>query len=207
MTVLTRSQTRCPSPYAAIPSGSSTHRSSRHAVAAATTGKPAAAADSHAGGPDARWPEYVLTFDTETTVDAAQALLFGCYRFGRWRADGTIETLEEGLVLRRRPRRDGPSGWAVLQAYAAAEQADTGAPSPLRLRSRRAFVNDVLWHAAYKARALVVGFNLPFDLSRIAVEVGDARGSSAAASRSCSGSTGTRPRRRGVRTGIGRACA
>ena len=34
--------------------------------------------------------------------------------------------------------------------------------------SRREFVDRVFWPIAYKARAQVVGFNLPFDLSRLA---------------------------------------
>ena len=58
---------------------------------------------------------------------------------------------------------------------------------PLHLYSRREFVvkryeprlkrnvTGPFWRAAYKAQALVVGFNLPFDLSRLAVEVKDAR--------------------------------
>ena len=46
----------------------------------------------------------------------------------------------------------------------------------LRLCSRREFVEGVFWQWAYKAGALVVGFNLPFDLSRLAVDWGTARG-------------------------------
>lgn len=42
------------------------------------------------------------------------------------------------------------------------------------LYSRRAFVDKVLWKWAYKERALVVGFNLPFDLSRLAIGWGKA---------------------------------
>ena len=34
--------------------------------------------------------------------------------------------------------------------------------------TRSAFVEDVLWPIGYKAKARVVGFNLPFDLSRLA---------------------------------------
>jgi hypothetical protein len=37
-------------------------------------------------------------------------------------------------------------------------------------------VEDVLYRVAYEARATVVGFNLPFDLSRLAVDCGKGRG-------------------------------
>jgi len=43
------------------------------------------------------------------------------------------------------------------------------------LVSRRAFVNEVFWRYAYKARAIIVGFNLPFDLARLAIGWGPAR--------------------------------
>ena len=43
--------------------------------------------------------------------------------------------------------------------------------------SRTEFAEEVFWPLAYKARALVAGFNLPFDLSRLALECGAARGS------------------------------
>jgi hypothetical protein len=42
--------------------------------------------------------------------------------------------------------------------------------------SRRVFVERVFWRCAYRARAWVVGFNLPFDLSRLAVAFGEGRG-------------------------------
>ncbi len=45
----------------------------------------------------------------------------------------------------------------------------------LLLLSRREFLAR-FYLAAYKARSLVVGFNLPFDLSRLACRVGKARG-------------------------------
>jgi hypothetical protein len=38
----------------------------------------------------------------------------------------------------------------------------------ITLRSRREFVNEVLWPIGYEARAWVVGLNLPYDLSRLA---------------------------------------
>jgi hypothetical protein len=112
----------------------------------------------------------MLVFDTETRIDEAQALTFGSYRF--------IENgrcLEEGLFY----ADDLPTAdRAVLEVYVKSHASGTdrreGVPE-LLLLSRREFLAR-FYLAAYKARSLVVGFNLPFDLSRLACRVGKARG-------------------------------
>ena len=48
----------------------------------------------------------------------------------------------------------------------------------LSLLSRREFVDRVFWRFGYKARAWIVGFNLLFDLARLAVSWGTARSGS-----------------------------
>jgi len=131
------------------------------------------------GTPDSHWPEYVLIFDTETTADAAQLLNFGCYRFCRWTDDGRLICLEEGIFHGDDLPRRFADGHATLKAYVRDHWA-TVAPAQsanMPLYSRRAFVDDVLWKAAggTGARALVTGFNLPFDLSRLAIRWGEAR--------------------------------
>jgi hypothetical protein len=117
-------------------------------------------------------PEFVLVLDTETTVDASQRLLFGSwrtYQHGRCRDEG----LFYGDDL---PAADR----ALLEAYAQTHPADidteTAHPQPLPVLSRRAFLKDVFWKVAYKGRGLVVGFNLPFDLARLGIGWGMARG-------------------------------
>jgi DNA polymerase family B len=45
-----------------------------------------------------------------------------------------------------------------------------------KLRTVTEFVNDVLFVRAYDLRASIVGFNLPFDISRLAIKHGSARG-------------------------------
>ncbi len=104
-------------------------------------------------------PDLILVLDTETQTDAGQALLFGSYRV--YEASGRVR--QEGLF-----HADDldPARLAVLRAYVDDHAADGG--GRLRLRSRRGFLREVFWPIAYKARALVVGFNLPFDLSRLA---------------------------------------
>jgi len=111
----------------------------------------------------------MLVFDTETRTDATQRLLFGSYRFI---VQG--ECLEEGLFY-----ADDMSGSErrILEKYVKIyrpEVSDGGAQQ-LHLLTRHEFVKK-LYRAAYKGRCLLVGFNLPFDLSRIAYDFAAARG-------------------------------
>jgi len=55
----------------------------------------------------------------------------------------------------------------VLVEYCARHAADNG--GQLRLLSRSQFAEWLLWKIGYDARALIVGLNLPFDLSRLAI--------------------------------------
>lgn len=106
-----------------------------------------------------------LVLDTETRTDYAQALLAGSYQIrqvsGRLRQEGLIHgevTAEE---------------MAILEQYVAEHPATNG--GRLRMHSRRSFLRQVFWPIAYQSRARVVGFNLPFDLSRFAYAWGRAR--------------------------------
>jgi hypothetical protein len=105
-------------------------------------------------------------FDTETTTSLGQALLFGCARVYRWDRQALFLREESFFYADDLPIRDAP-GYRVL----AQEAERAGIP----LRSRRAFVNEVFWPVAYKGRAWVVGFNVPFDLARLSVGWGTAR--------------------------------
>ena len=127
---------------------------------------------------DHSWPRRVLVFDTETTTDKTQRLLFGSYRFYQWSdEENQLVCREEGLIYADNLRRTNPKGFACLQEYAETQLAETApdCPDAIWLRSRSEFVDDVLYPLGYQARALIVGFNLPFDLSRIAVDCGAAR--------------------------------
>jgi hypothetical protein len=115
-----------------------------------------------------KWSEYVLVFDTETTTDTSQSLTLGAYRFCRVTSDAEYDCLEEGLLyaddiclrslkIVRDYVKDNPP-----------ENRKDG-PDKLGLYSRSEFVEKVLWEAV-QAGALIVGFNLPFDLSRLAVD-------------------------------------
>ncbi len=129
---------------------------------------------------------HLLVFDTETTIDVAQGLLFGCFRY--LKLDGTsVVTVAEGLIYADDLPHTDPHGFALLQEYVRSRKADVdltylGAePSwELQLISRREFNRRWLWHVGYphnnrRDPAAIVCFNAPFDLSRIAVDVAEAR--------------------------------
>ena len=116
-----------------------------------------------------RVPVAMFVFDTETRTDATQRLTFGSYRFIE-----RGECTEEGLFH----ADDLPlKEWKVLERYAATHRPDIpwARPPRIRLLTLRQFLAR-LFLAAYKGRCLVVGFNLPFDLSRIAHDFLPARG-------------------------------
>src|SRR5580698_8088020 len=125
-----------------------------------------------------KWANPVLIFDTETTVDTLQRFLFGSYRYCHWTEDGQLKCVEEGLVHADDLEESNPEGFKTLREYARSRRADVspGKNTELQLRSRRNFLEKILWPTAYKSRGLIVGFNLPFDLSRLAFDCGKARG-------------------------------
>ena len=155
---------------------------SRLPVAQRTWAEAAASAtpNSRATSRGRRVPDFAIVIDAETTVDATQRLLLGSYRFldlrGEERPVGTC--LDEGLFYGDDlPERDS-AAFAVVRQYAAEQTTDVDPPRrprPLKLLSRREFVDGPFWKSAYKSGALVVGFNLPFDLSRLAVACSPAR--------------------------------
>ncbi|MBA3274583.1 MAG: hypothetical protein H0T72_02220, partial [Chloroflexia bacterium] len=120
----------------------------------------------------------MLIFDTETTTDPTQRLTFGCYRFGRWRRNGSLSIHEEGLFFDDElPERD-PDGFAALRDFAANHDPETEGferNRVLMFRSQADFLDNMLW-PAIQQDALIVGLNLPFDLSRLARDVSPARG-------------------------------
>jgi hypothetical protein len=122
---------------------------------------------TRSGGRDPRWPRHVLVFDTETTTDAAQRLTFGSYRVLRWLPSGGHTLISEGLF-----HADDLADW---DAPALAELARYAASEGVRLISRRDFMDKVFRRVAIDLEGTVVGFNLPFDLSRLAIESGEAR--------------------------------
>jgi len=130
---------------------------------------PQRSGEEQEGRPQKSWrrPKAMFVFDTETRIDATQRLTFGGYRFV---VDG--QCLEEGLFCADDlPKRDR----SVLKKYVEAHRADTSQGNRrVQLLSRFEFLKKI-YKTAYRSRCLLVGFNLPFDLSRLAFDVVPAR--------------------------------
>ena len=103
---------------------------------------------------------WTLIFDTETTSDAGQSLRFGTYQL---RQSG--ELFEAGIFYDPDGLEPGEVG--VLRRHADAYGQ--------KLRTRDEFADEVFFARAYQLRATIVGFNLPFDISRLALSHGPAR--------------------------------
>lgn len=108
----------------------------------------------------AAFDDRVLVFDTETTTDFALRLQFGIYRLY---VAGILE--REGIFY-----GDSSSDreLEIIRSY--------GRKNEITVISRAEFVEKVFFHYVYGLGALCVGFNLPFDLSRIAIRAGIGRG-------------------------------
>jgi hypothetical protein len=117
-----------------------------------------------------KWPKQCLIFDTETTLDPAQKLKFGAYR--RCKLVGRkYVCISEGifhdddlpkneLELLQKFQSDPPT-LAAVEHFPSETQ--------ISLQSRSSFVRRVFWKSV-RGGELIVGFNLPFDLSRLAVK-------------------------------------
>ena len=119
-------------------------------------------------------PTSVLFFDTETTSDQSQALMFGVWRYCII-DDGGLRCTDEGIFYADDLATTDPGGLELLRHYVKQHRASTQASREIRLMSRSEFVNKVFYPAAYHRRSRVVGFNLPFDHSRLAIGVTEAR--------------------------------
>ena len=106
--------------------------------------------------------EWALVFDCETTIDASQALRVGVFQV---RKNGALN--REGLFFDAESLSD--TDIATILAYADAKDLE-----PL---SNADFATDVFLKVGYHWQGSIIGFNLPFDISRIALSHSEARGS------------------------------
>lgn len=117
-----------------------------------------------------KWPRHCLIFDTETTLDPAQTLTFGvfrrcklvgskylCVKEGIFYGDD-VSKLELQLLQRY---KNNPHMLSAAEYFPAETE--------LSLTSRAAFVRDVFWSSVRRGE-LIVSFNSPFDLSRLAIK-------------------------------------
>jgi hypothetical protein len=114
-----------------------------------------------------KWPDSVIVFDTESRITVDQSLTFGVW--GRCKSVGlNYEVIEQGIFY----ADDLPANeLKILRAYMETAVSDVRSfPPRIPLYSRLQFMKKVFWPALKKHGAMVVGFNLGYDLTRIALE-------------------------------------
>jgi len=105
--------------------------------------------------------DYTLIFDTETTTDAAQQIRFGNFQL---RKGGDLEAAGIFYDLDTL----APDEEEILWAYAERRGLTVGTVAE--------FISEIFFPYGYDCRATIVGFNLPFDISRLAIGHDSARG-------------------------------
>jgi hypothetical protein len=121
---------------------------------------------------DSREPpsDWVLVFDCETRTTPDQRLRFGAYQL---RSKGRLFDLgffyEPEVLTDKEDIRVLEDAKANLEAKSEGER--------VRLLTRERFVEEVFFGSGRDVGAHIVGFNLPFDLSRLAIDHYSARGS------------------------------
>ena len=111
--------------------------------------------------PENHNPIIQLIFDTETTIDQYQNLTFGSCLIKTKISTGFKD--DWYLFYGDIPDKDRK----IIEDY--------GSGNNITVMSVKDFIEKVFYPYAYKIRAEVIGFNLPFDLSRLAIGYGMSR--------------------------------
>jgi hypothetical protein len=111
--------------------------------------------------------DWVLVFDCETRTTPDQRLRFGGYQL---RYKGEIS--ERGAFYE--PDVLTEDELTILRQFKAEEESNSDGER-IRLRTRAEFVDEVFYQSGQAVGAQIVGFNLPFDLSRLAIRHASAR--------------------------------
>lgn len=126
-----------------------------------------------------RWKyEPVFVFDTETTIDKKQNLKVGCAMLCLESKEMYDETkayehpiIQKWLFY--------PNDWEMVNSPEEHETLKKYAQdNNFNLITRSAFINNVLIPFSVFKGYRLIGFNLPFDLSRLAIDCGKTRGRS-----------------------------
>jgi hypothetical protein len=105
--------------------------------------------------------EWTVVFDGETTTTPEQQLRLGAYEVYKG-----LERIEGGIFFDPASLTDEERG--IIYSYTARHQ--------MRAMTVEAFIEEIFYGIGYELRATIVGFNLPFDISRLAIRHGSARG-------------------------------
>jgi len=113
------------------------------------------------------WANFALVFDCETTTDLRQDLTFLWWRFCELKEGGYV-CQREGVVY---ADTFDAASINVIQTLASGKRAhvEDGCPEDILVQSRTTFVDGEFWNAL-RMGAVIVAFNAPFDLSRLALE-------------------------------------
>jgi len=97
--------------------------------------------------------DYTLVFDTETSVDYSQKLRFGFYQL--YHLERLIET---GLFIRE--ENLSKNDLKIIHSFIKNNP-------HIKLLSYTDFIDDIFYEFCYENEGVCVGFNLPFDISRL----------------------------------------
>ena len=107
--------------------------------------------------------EWTIVFDCETTNDETQNLRIGAYQVYHH-----LELWQQGLIVNGEILSD--DDLKVIKTYASEHD--------LFVKQTFEFIEEILFGIGYDLRAAIVGFNLPFDIARLAIRQNSARGKS-----------------------------
>src|SRR5437879_4430136 len=122
-----------------------------------------------------KWPPCALVLDPETRTDEKQNLTFGPYRVVFADENGQYtDVRQEGFFYD--PNELSPREIDELTKFSKREKAETAhdVSKDLRMLTREEFLKQIFFPLAVNG-ALIVGFNLPFDISRLAADAREAR--------------------------------
>ncbi len=119
------------------------------------------------GFDEQKWPDTVIAFDTESRITVDQSLTIGVWRRCKL-VDQKYEVIEEGIFYADDlPAKD----LNVLKAHMETAISDVPSfPPRFPFYPRSKFMKKVFWPALKKHGAMICGLNLPYDLSRLALD-------------------------------------
>ena len=116
-----------------------------------------------------KWSEYLLIYDTETTLDPKeQALTFGWYRVCRSQGEKYV-CIEEGIFHTDDITQEQLK---IIKRYVQSHRSEVMHPDydeRIHIYSRSEFVEKVFFETV-RVRGLISAFNAPWDVSRLSVD-------------------------------------